>query len=82
MEGSGAPTSQTLTVPSRDPDKIVTPFGEKATDMTQSLWALVLSLNSSIVPARKANQRQFWPRRGDWRAPWRTKIADFDRLVS
>ena len=64
--GSCAPESQTLIVLSRDPDTIVVPSGENATDMTQSLWALVFSLNSSIVPARKASKRQFWPRRGEF----------------
>ena len=69
FEGSGAPESQTLIVLSSDPDTILVPSGENATDLIQLLWASVFSLNSSIVPARKASTRQFWPRRGDLRAP-------------
>ena len=60
-----APASQTLIVLSADPDTIVLPSGEKATDMTQSLCAFVFSLFSSSVPARKARNCQFWPGRGD-----------------
>ena len=52
FEGSGAPESQTLIVRSHDPETIFVPSGENATDMTQLLWALTFSLNSSIVPAR------------------------------
>ena len=66
FECSGAPKSQTLIVLSYDPDTILVPSGENATDMTQWLWALVFLLNSSIVPARQASRRQFWPRRGDF----------------
>jgi len=47
FEDSGAPESQTLIVPSRDPDTILVPSGENATDMTNLLWALVFSLSSS-----------------------------------
>ena len=54
FEGSDAPESQTLIVLSSDPDTILVPSGENATDMIQSLWALTFSLNSSIVPARQA----------------------------
>jgi hypothetical protein len=32
FEGSGAPESQTLIVPSRDPDTILVPSGENATE--------------------------------------------------
>ena len=39
-----APESQTLIVLSNDPDTIVLPSGEKATDRLLSLWALVFSL--------------------------------------
>jgi hypothetical protein len=34
FENSGAPESQTLIVPSADPDTILVPSGENATDMT------------------------------------------------
>ena len=42
------------------------PSGENATDEIQSLCALVFSLRSSSFPARQANKRQSWPRRGDF----------------
>ncbi len=65
----GAPESQTLIVPSADPDTILVPSGENATDLISRLWALVFSLNSSSLSARQADRRQFWLRRGDLRAP-------------
>ena len=45
FEGSGAPESQTLIVPSAEPDTIFVPSGEKATDMTvpPSPWAVAFS---------------------------------------
>ena len=66
FEGSGAPDSQTLIVLSCDPDTILVPSGENATDTMLLLWALVFSLNSSNLSARQANKRQSWPRRGDF----------------
>ena len=66
FEGFGAPDSQTLIVLSSDPDTILVPSGENATDMTTLLWAFVFSLSSSSLSARQANKRQFWPRRGDF----------------
>jgi hypothetical protein len=66
FEGNSAPKSQTLIVLSSDPDTILVPSGENATDLIQSLWAFVFSLNSSSLSARQANRRQFWPRRGDF----------------
>jgi len=66
---SGAPDSQTLIVLSRDPETILVPSGENATDMTHSLWAFVFSLNNSTLSAGQASKRQFWPRWGDLRAP-------------
>jgi hypothetical protein len=68
FEGTGAPESQTLIVLSSDPDTILVPSGENATDPMMSLWALVFSLSSSSLSARQANRRQFWLRRGDLRA--------------
>jgi hypothetical protein len=62
----GAPESQTLIVLSSDPDTILVPSGENATDMMQSLWAFVFTLNSPSASARQASRRQFWPRRGDF----------------
>jgi hypothetical protein len=66
FEGSSAPESQTLIVLSPDPDTILVPSGENATDLIQSLCAFVFLLSSSSLPARQANRRQFWPRRGDF----------------
>ena len=68
MGSRGAPDSQTLIVLSSDPDTILVPSGENATDQIKPLWALVFSLNSFSLSARQANMRQFWPRRGDLRA--------------
>ena len=58
--------SQTLMVLSTDPDTILVPSGENATDEIQSLCALVFSLNSSSFPASQASKRQSWPRKGDF----------------
>ena len=66
MEDFGTPKSRTLIVWSSDPDTILVPSGENATDVTLLLWALVFSLSSSSLPARQASRRQFWPRRGDF----------------
>ena len=66
MRARGAPESQTLIVWSADPDTILVLSGENATDKTGPLWAFVFSLNCSSLPARQANRRQFWPRRGDF----------------
>jgi hypothetical protein len=68
LRGRGAPKSQTLIVLSYDPETILVPSGENATDLIEPLWALVFSLKSSSLPARQASSRQFWPRRGDLRA--------------
>jgi hypothetical protein len=54
FEGSGAPESQTLIVSSADPDTILVPSGENATDVMVLLWAFIFSLNSSSVSARQA----------------------------
>ncbi len=52
---SGAPDSQTLIVLSSDPDTILVPSGENATEKILPLWAFVFSLNCTIVPARQAS---------------------------
>ena len=65
---SGAPESQTLIIPSADPDTILVPSGENATDVIGWMWALLFSLNSSSLPARQDSRRRFWPRWGDLRA--------------
>ena len=41
FEGSCAPESQTVTVPSNDTDTILVPSGENATDVMPLLWAFV-----------------------------------------
>ena len=66
FEGKRAPESHTLIVPSSDPETILVPSGENATELMQALWAFVFSLNSSSLSARQASRRQFWPRRGDF----------------
>jgi len=58
--------SQTLIVWSYDPDTILVPSGENATDVISRLWAFIFLLNSSSLPARQASKRQCWPRRGDF----------------
>ena len=68
MRAPGAPESQTFIVLSSDPDTILVPSGENATDLMVSLWAFVFSLSISSLSARQASKRQFWPRRGDLRA--------------
>ena len=60
-----APKSQTLIVWSADPDTIVFPSGEKATDMTQLLCALLFSLFNSSVAAREGTRGQMRPNRGN-----------------
>jgi len=57
FEGKRAPESQTLIVLSHDPDTILVPSGENATDATASLWAFVFSLSISSLTARQANKR-------------------------
>ena len=66
FEDSGAPDSQTLIVLLLDPDTILVPSGENATDTIQLLWASVFSLSIPSLSARQANRRQFWTRRGDF----------------
>jgi hypothetical protein len=51
---------------SHDPDTILVPSGENATDVISWLWAFVFSLSISSLSARQANRRQFWPRRGNF----------------
>jgi hypothetical protein len=67
LRARGAPESQTLIVPSsRDPDTILVPSRENATDVMMPPWAFVFSLNISSLPARQARRRQFWLRRVDF----------------
>ena len=55
-----------MIVLSSDPETILVPSGENATELMSPLWAFVFSLNSSSLPARQASRHQFWPRRGDF----------------
>ena len=56
FEGKSAPESQTLIVWSDDPETILVPSGENATDQMMSLCTFVFSLNSSIFAAKQANK--------------------------
>jgi hypothetical protein len=53
FEALSAPESQTLIVWSSDPDTILVPSGENATDVIGRLCAFVFSLSSSSLPASK-----------------------------
>jgi hypothetical protein len=55
-----------LIVLSYDPEMILVPSGENATDVMNQLSAFVFSLNSPSAPAGQANRNQFWTRRGDF----------------
>ena len=66
MSARDAPESQTLIVLSSDPETILVPSGENATDLVLRLWAFVFSLSSSSLAARQASRRQLWPRRGNF----------------
>ena len=68
FEGKGAPESQSLIVPSSDPETIFVQSGENAIELMGLLCAFVFSLSSPSAPAIRASKRQFWPRRGDLRA--------------
>ena len=62
FEGSDAPKSQTLIVPSADPDMILVPSGENTTDRMVPLWALVFSatkLMSFAIILRTREKRAF-----------------------
>ena len=48
-----APESHTLIVSSHEPETIVFPSGEKATEVMRSLWALCFSALSSSVAAKE-----------------------------
>ena len=59
-----APASHTLSVWSREPDTIVLPSGEKATENTQSLCALCFSALSSREAAASVGALRFGLRVG------------------
>jgi hypothetical protein len=81
LRARNAPESQTLIVLSNDPDTILVPSGENATELMHSLWAFVFLLNSPSAPARQTSRRQIWPMRGAILSSQRTRIPDFERLV-
>ena len=58
------PASHTLSVLSREPDTIVLPSGEKATDITQWLCALCFSPLSSRDAVASVGDAQLWVRQG------------------
>ena len=57
--GADTPASQTLIVWSSDPETMVLPSGEKATDFTQSLCALSFSALSSRDAAASVGALRF-----------------------
>ena len=63
-----APESHTLIVLSYDPETMVLPSGEKATEATSRLWALFSALSSSVAAAEgKRALRQLGARGGsEW----------------
>ena len=63
-----APESQTLIVPSRDPETILVPSGENATEKIILLWASAFSLSRARLSGGQDHGRQFRPRRGGLRA--------------
>ena len=69
LEGVRAdtPASHTLSVSSREPDTIVLPSGEKATDITQWLCALCFSALSSKEAAASTGAVRFELRVGGCR---------------
>ena len=54
--GRQSPASQTLIVWSNEPETMVLPSGEKATDAMAALWALSLLAFSSRVPEHHAGR--------------------------
>ena len=82
VEGVSAdtPASQTLSVWSYEPETMVLPSGEKATENTQSLCALFFSAMSSREAAASTGAVKFGLR--VWACRRRhTCIPDFERLV-
>ena len=63
MEGVSAdtPASQTLIVWSSEPDTMVAPSGEKATEYTLPLWALCFSALSSREAVASVGVLSFGP---------------------
>ena len=58
FEGSSAPKSQTLIVLSFDPDTILVPSGENATDEMKWLWAFVFSTTHLMSVANILRTRE------------------------
>ena len=64
LRARGAPESQTLIVLSYDPETILVPSGENATDATAMLWAFIFSLSISSLSARQASKRHSFGQEG------------------
>ena len=82
--GDNGPASQTLIVLSSEPEMILVPSGEYATERIQPLCALYFfSLSSSVAArhTREASAQTRW-RLGGFGPPKRACIPDFDRLVA
>ena len=67
-------------VSSREPDTIVLPSGEKATEVTQLLCALCFSAFSSRDAAESVGALRYGIRVQGYQCP-RTRIPHFERLV-
>ena len=82
VEGVSAdtPASQTLSVLSLEPETMVVPSGEKATEDTQPLCALCFSALSSREAAASKGAVKFGLRVGGCRRR-HTCIPDFERFV-
>ena len=78
FEAQNAPESQTLIVLSRDPDTIILPSGEKATDVTMLLWAFDFSPDGDkIVSGGVSGTIKVWDSGAFW-APNRLSCSETD----
>jgi hypothetical protein len=80
MVGYGVPASQTLIVLSSEPDTMLEPSGEKATEFTESLCALCFSALSSRDAVASVGALSFGLGE-EYGGLRHTCIPDFDRLV-
>ena len=75
-----ASVPQTLSVLSEEPETMVLPSGEKATESTEPLCALCFSAFSSRDAAASTGAVSFGLRVQGYQCP-RTRIPDFERAV-
>ena len=75
-----APASHTLSVWSSEPDTMVLPSGEKATERTEPLCALFFSALSSREAATRRGGSVLGVRVQGYQCPL-TRIPDFERAV-